>query len=322
MRRKLSVALAAVLMAVLSACGGTAGGNGTDVVTLYTADGLEDWYAQRFGEFTARTGITVQVVTAGSGEVTSRVEKERANPQADVLVTLPPFIQRAASQNLLTGSGYAPMINNYLCFIATTGQPAPRTWDDLLDPKYRGKLQYSTPGEAGDGTAVLLQLQHVFGKQGALDYLARLQANNVGPSSSTGKLQPKVAKGELLVANGDVQMNLAEIEASGGFEVFFPADATGTRSTFALPYYAGQVAGGPHPDNARKLVDFLFSPQVQATAVDAYGLPGRADVAVSGPKADRIKAVLQGVEIWQPDWNAVLAGLDADLDAYRKAVGR
>nr|WP_279537830.1 ATP-binding cassette domain-containing protein [Amycolatopsis acidicola] len=42
----------------------------------------------------------------------------------------------------------------------------------MLDPEYKGKLQYSTPGEAGDGTAVLVELQHVLGDQGALDYLA------------------------------------------------------------------------------------------------------------------------------------------------------
>ncbi len=35
-----------------------------------------------------------------------------------------------------------------------------------------------------------------------------------------------------------------------------------------------------------------------------------------------MKAALDGVDIWQPDWNAVLAKLDADLAAYKKAVGR
>ncbi|WP_186382654.1 2-aminoethylphosphonate ABC transporter substrate-binding protein [Amycolatopsis rhizosphaerae] len=342
-QKKAVIALVGLLAAVLSACGGTAGGSATggSTVTVYTVDGLEDWYTQRFDEFKAQTGITVQVVTAGSGEVASRVEKEKSNPQADILVTLPPFIQRVADEGLLspvTIAGaekvpagerdpqgrYTAMIDNYLSFIDNPKQavPAPKTWDDLLDGRFKGKLQYSTPGQAGDGTAVLIQLQHVFGKQGALDYLAKLQANNVGPSSSTGKLQPKVAKGELLVANGDLQMNLAEIDKSGGFEVFFPADATGKRSTFALPYYAGEVTGAPHADNAKKLLDFLFSPEVQAKAADAYGLPARADVTATGPKADKFKAALQGVDVWQPDWSQVLNDLDGDLAAYKKATGQ
>ena len=70
---------------------------------------------------------------------------------------------------------------------------------------------------------MLVLLQHLLGKPGALDYLTKLQANNVGPSSSTGKLQPKVSNGELLVANGDVQMNLASIKDDGSkFSIFIP----------------------------------------------------------------------------------------------------
>ena len=63
-----------------------------------------------------------------------RVAKEQANPQADVLVTLPPFIQKAAADGLLdafTPAGadmipaaskdpnghYTALVNDYLCFI-------------------------------------------------------------------------------------------------------------------------------------------------------------------------------------------------------------
>ncbi|PRC57520.1 2-aminoethylphosphonate ABC transporter substrate-binding protein, partial [Mycobacterium sp. ITM-2017-0098] len=85
----------------------------------------------------------------------------------------------------------------------------------------------------------LVLLQHLLGKPAALDYLKALQANNVGPSSSTGKLQPKVSNGELLVANGDVQMNLASIKDDGSkFSIFIPQGADGTRTTISLPYVA------------------------------------------------------------------------------------
>ncbi|WP_240483451.1 ABC transporter substrate-binding protein, partial [Streptomyces pathocidini] len=104
----------------------------------------------------------------------ARAAKEKARAQADVLVTLPPFIQRAARDGLLTpykvpGSEkvqgtdpegrYVPVVNNYLNFIhnPSSAKPAPRTYEDLLDPRFKGKLQYSTPGQAGDGTAVLIQ---------------------------------------------------------------------------------------------------------------------------------------------------------------------
>ena len=222
--RATTIVVAALIAGLTAACGGT-GSSGSGTITVYSADGLGSWYKGTFDKFTKDTGIGVNLVEAGSGEVVSRVEKEQSNPQADLLVTLPPFIQKADESGLLVPNGvdtagiaksqvgpegrYIPIVNNALSFIANPGaQPAPANWDDLLDPRFKGKLQYSTPGQAGDGTAVLVLLQHLRGKDGALEYLTKLQANNVGPSSSTGKLQPKVSNGELLVANGDVQMNL------------------------------------------------------------------------------------------------------------------
>ncbi|ELP06931.1 2-aminoethylphosphonate ABC transporter substrate-binding protein, partial [Salmonella enterica subsp. enterica serovar Enteritidis str. 6.0562-1] len=75
------------------------------VVTVYSIDGLHDgdnsWYQVQFDAFTKATGITVRYVEGGGGVVVERLAKERTNPQADVLVTAPPFIQRAAAEKLL-----------------------------------------------------------------------------------------------------------------------------------------------------------------------------------------------------------------------------
>ncbi len=343
---KLSMTLTVAALAVaLTACGGTgsSGAGSGETVTVYSADGLGTWYKTQFNAFTKSTGINVNLVEAGSGEVVSRVEKEQSNPQADLLVTLPPFIQKADSAGLLQPSGadtsgiaaqqvgpggdYLPIVDNALSFIANPGaNPPPTTWNDLLAPEYKGKLQYSTPGQAGDGTAVLVLLQHLMGKPGALDYLGKLQANNVGPSSSTGKLQPKVSNGELLVANGDVQMNLGSIKDEGSkFTLFIPASADGTKTTVSLPYVAGVTKGAPHGDGAKKLIAFLVSQDVQKTvAPDALGIPVLTSLAgpseeAAGPNTPA--GVLKGTDVWVPDWNAVLADLDADVAAYQKATG-
>jgi 2-aminoethylphosphonate transport system substrate-binding protein len=74
-------------------------------------------------------------------------------------------------------------------------------------------------------------------------------------AASTGKLAPKVAKGELLVANGDVQMNFSQAKSMPNLAIWFPATATGRPTTFALPYAAGLVTDAPHGKNAKKLLD-------------------------------------------------------------------
>ncbi|MDQ0473366.1 2-aminoethylphosphonate ABC transporter substrate-binding protein [Labrys wisconsinensis] len=318
----------------------------SNVVTIYSADGLHDgtpnWYANEFDAFTKATGITVQYIEAGSGGVVERIAKEKSNPQADVLVTLPPFIQRAAADGLLDAYApagadqipaaekdadgkFVPLVNNYMNFIynASALPAAPKSFDDLLDPKFKSKLQYSTPGQAGDGTAVMIQLIHAFGgKDQAFDFFKKLQTNNVGPSASTGKLTALVNKGELYVANGDLQMNMSQMADNPNIKVFWPAGPDGTRSTFALPYYVGLVHGAPNGDNGKKLIDFLLSKDAQATVSSvAIGLPVRQDVTPADDNFKKLKASLDGVTIWTPDWTAVLKDLKADAARWREATG-
>lgn len=325
---------------------GVAAAHAGGVVTIYSADGLHDgqpnWYQTEFDAFTKATGIKVRYVEAGSGVVVDRVLQQKANQQADVLVTLPPFIQEAAADGLLApyvpkgasrieASGtdpqhrYYPMIDDYLNFIydAAALHAAPRTFGDLLAPQLKNKIQYSTPGQAGDGTAVMIQAFHVFGsKDAGFAYLKKLQANNVGPSSSTGRLTALVNKGELYVANGDIQMNFAQMQQNPNIRIFWPAGPDGTRSTFADGYVIGLVAGAPHAANAKKLIDFLLSRQAQEQVSSiAEGFPVRTDVHPADANFKALKAMMRGVEIWTPDWNAVLATLKADVARWRQETG-
>lgn len=341
MRAGFSLAAGLLLATLAGASAEAASG----VVTIYSADGLHDgnpsWYGKEFAAFTKATGIQVQYVEGGSGGVVDRIEREKSNTQADVLVTLPPFIQKAAADGLLApytpaaaaampaankdpkGEYYA-MINNYPNFIydaAVLKQP-PATYADLLKPEFKNKLQYSTPGQAGDGTAFMLQVFHAFGSKAAgLDFLKKLQANNRGPSASTGKLTALVNKGELYVANGDLQMNLAQMADNPNVKVFFLAGPDGKKSAFALPYDIALVAHAPHAENGRKLIDFLLSKQAQAdVSTIAQGVPVRSDVTPTDANYQKLQAMLQGVTIWQPDWTAILSELKSDIAAYDNAT--
>ncbi|WP_326722870.1 2-aminoethylphosphonate ABC transporter substrate-binding protein [Streptomyces sp. NBC_00243] len=341
------------LAATLTACGGDSAASDEKVVTVYSADGLkgengDGWYDQVFKDFEKETGIKVEYVEGGSGEMVQRAVREKTNPQADVLVTLPPFIQQADGKGLL--QTYAPkgsdqvdgadkaadatwtsVVNNYFGFVYNKKElsQAPTTWDELLDAEYKNKLQYSTPGVAGDGTAVLIKAIHDFGgKDAALEYLKKLQTNNVGPSASTGKLAPKVDKGELLVANGDVQMNYAQSKSMPNLAIWFPR-ATGTAAsgggkptTFALPYAAGLVTDAPHTENGKKLLDYLLTAKAQQQVSEiGGGFSARKDIKATDANAIALTKLMDGVQIFEPDWTDIDKNLTSYVEDWKTATG-
>ncbi len=144
------------------------------VVTIYAADGLHDgkpnWAQTQFDEFTKKTGIKVQYVEAGSGGVVERVNKESTNPQADVLVTLPPFIMKAAADGLLQpytpagadhidaaqkdkGGLYVALCNNYMNFIYNTSAQARRRRPSTICSTRNSRASCSTRRPVRPATA-------------------------------------------------------------------------------------------------------------------------------------------------------------------------
>ncbi|MEU9557068.1 2-aminoethylphosphonate ABC transporter substrate-binding protein [Streptomyces fumanus] len=345
-RKPLLPLTALCLLAVpLTACGGNSAASDENVVTVYSADGLkgengDGWYDKVFEDFEKETGIEVEYVEGGSGEMVQRAAREKGNPQADVLVTLPPFIQQAGTKGLL--QKYAPenadkvtgkaadgtwttVVDNYFGFVYNKKElkRPPATWQDLLDGRFKDRLQYSTPGVAGDGTAVLIKALHDFGgERPALEYLKKLQANNVGPAASTGKLAPKVDKGELLVANGDVQMNHAQSKTMPNLGIWFPAPEGGRPTTFALPYAAGLVTKAPHSANGRELLDYLLgdTAQRQVSAIGG-GFAARRDIEATDADAADLAELMKGVDIFRPDWDDIERNLSAYVDAWKAATG-
>jgi 2-aminoethylphosphonate transport system substrate-binding protein len=309
---------------------------GPETVTVYSAGGLHDgqgsWLEKQFAAFSKTTGVDVQYVEAGAGAILDRALKDKA--RADVLITLPPFIQKAEADSMLQpyrpdaaleiDGGDAlcqPLANNYLSFIynAAALTAAPATFSDILDPRYKQKLQYSTPGQAGDGTALMLQVFHVFGDKAAgFDYLRRLQVNNVGPSPATGRLTPLVNDATLYVANGDLQMNLAQLAANKNIRIFWPAGPNGERSTISMSYYIGLLSEAPHAENAKKLIEFLLSKEAQSVIV---GEPVRKDVQRTDPDYMKLRQAMQGVTIWAPDWTKVLKELPVDVAKWHEITG-
>jgi 2-aminoethylphosphonate transport system substrate-binding protein len=321
-RKLLPAVLAATAFACLSQ-GALAG----DVV-LYTADGLENFYKDVLPAFEQKEGVKVNIVTAGSGEVVNRANIEKDAPKADVLVTLPPFIQQARQNGLLqtyrspnyqhvpaiakaADGSWATFVNNYFSFAINPAQTrtAPKSFADLLRPEFNGKVAYSNPATAGDGMAVIILTSALMGEDRAFAYLTRLEQSAKFHTKGTGYLDVLLSRNEIAVANGDLQMDLDDA-ANGGLSlkpVFLAAHAGAQPTTFQLPYAIGLIKNGPNGAEGKKLIDYLMSTAVQAKVPDVFGIPGRSDVPLAGKNGAVVRQSIAGVKLIPVDWDQVMA---------------
>ncbi|MER7686873.1 hypothetical protein [Streptomyces sp. NPDC097610] len=138
----------------------------------------------------------------------------------------------------------------------------------------------------------------------------------------------KVDKGELLVANGDVQMNYAQSKDMPNLGIWFPkatdkaTDAAGKPTTFALPYAAGLVTRAPHADNGRKLLDFMLSAKAQQRVSEiGGGFSARGDVKATDANAIALTKLMDGVALFEPDRADIDKNLTSYVEDWKTATG-
>ncbi len=104
--------------------------------------------------------------------------------------------------------------------------------------------------------------------------------------------------------------------------MWFLAKDGGRPTTFALPYAAGLVAKAPHTENGKKLLDHLLSEEAQKLVSEVGGgFPARGDVKPTDANAVELTRLMNGVEIFEPDWADTDKNLTAYVDAWKSATG-
>ncbi len=145
-----------------------------------------------------------------------------------------------------------------------TAAEAPKTWKDLLDPKWKGKLVTAHPGYSGVISTHVLALVHLYG----WDYFQQLAKNNVMLVQSAVDPAGVVASGERPVAGNGGEYTFYQAKKKGNpVEIVYPKDGVPlVVSPSAIAAFA------PHPNAARLFTDFSFSKDVQQVMADSEGL--------------------------------------------------
>ena len=154
---------------------------------------------------------------------------------------------------------------------------APRTWKDLLDPKWKGKMVTAHPGYSGVIATHVLALVHLHG----WEYFQALAKNQLMLVQSAVDPAGVVASGERPVAVNGGDYTFYQSKKQGNpVEIVYPKEGVPlVVSPTAITSFA------PHPNAARLFTDFGFTREVQQVMADSEGLyTGHPDVKYPADK--------------------------------------
>jgi 2-aminoethylphosphonate transport system substrate-binding protein len=312
-------------------CRGTSYGS---QVVVYSAKGLEYWYAAVLTNFQTNCGVQVFVQSGSSREMAARLFGEKAAPYADVIIAEAIDMTTADANDLLESDGapgstgvpddrcgprrhWCDVLENFVSFVHNPKLVAnpPRTWQDLLSPRFAGQLLLSRVDQTADGRSLLVLLDQVLGRDAALRYMTQLERSVKSHWVMTDTMSRLVASGYALVANGNLSEDMNDIAQYHNIAIWFPSQGS-TRTTVAMPYGAALVRGGRNRVNAVALLKYMWSKDGQAAVADAWAMPARTDVVADDCRSRELRTRLAGVRILRPDWEEVVRDVRVLEDAW------
>ena len=174
----------------------------------------------------------------------------------------------------------------------TPDEAIPRTYEDLLDPRWKGRMYWHANTSSG-GPLFITNLRLAWGEDKALDYLKRLAAQRmVNMTSGSGRLLvDRVMAGEIGLALNIFAHHPIISRARGAAVNSAMLDpVASTVGTMALP------RGLRHPHAAMLFVDFFLSKEGQKILSDAEYFPVREDVPTLPGLAPIIEALSRSKE--------------------------
>src|SRR5215813_13368910 len=268
-------------------------------------------------------GVAVRVERTGAERVFQRIGQEYASKiyAVDVVNSsdaahfivwkrdgiLQPYVPEDVAKHYPAehkdADGLFATFRAWLCVIAyntnmVKAEEAPKSFADLLDPKWAGKIVKAHPGYSGTIMTATFQMARDLG-WGYFEKLAKQRVMQVQSSADPPK---KLALGERAVMADGNEYNIFQLKEKGDpVEIVYP-----TEGTPLIVGPSGLLKDAPSPKAARLLQSFMFSAECQQLMVDYGGLrslhalvkdkPGRKPLAEIKLMKDDPAAVEQQAE--------------------------
>ncbi|CDP52052.1 extracellular solute-binding protein [Paradevosia shaoguanensis] len=325
-RKRSFLGMAVGLMATTALVGGAFAQDGS--VVIYTAHkaSIVDTLLPLFEQ---ETGLKAEVVKLGSSDVFKRARAEAGAPAADVIWSVtgsqltenkdlleayqPADFDKVDQQFVVDPSWTPYTAVVYVLAVNTDMLPldqAPKTWAELVDPKWKGQIVSARADGSGSAMQQLQTVLTVFGDEG-WDKYTQLASNFVF-SDSSGAVPRFVADGEASMGLTLEDNALEYVQGGAPMGIVHLTDGTA-----ATPDGVALVKGGPNPEGGKKFIDWAMSKSTQEKlAMDIGRRSVRTDVA--GPAGTPNLSDLQLIKV-KP--LADFGGVDEVLAKWRTAIG-
>jgi iron(III) transport system substrate-binding protein len=155
----------------------------------------------------------------------------------------------------------------------------PKTFEDLLDPKWKGKLAWNIQPSISAGQGFAGSLLIAWGEQRARAYLEKLAKQNITPLKVSGRqVLDLVIAGEYPIGL-QIFNNHAFISSSKGA----PVDWIKMEPPLVTYSVMSVLKDAPSPAAGRLLIDFIVSEEGQKVFADAGELPVHPGVKIKDP---------------------------------------
>ena len=160
-------------------------------------------------------------------------------------------------------------------------EDAPKSIFDLADPKWKGQVAIADP-RFGSTSFHVAALYAELGDERADEFFRKLKANDVKIVPGNSVVRDMVARGEVKLGLTDTDdVNVALEDKQPVAMVFPDHDGMGVP---VMPNMVSLIANAPHPEEGKKLIDYLLSPEVERMLAQSEAVQIPLHEGIEGPK--------------------------------------
>lgn len=300
-------------------------------LVIYSAGpgGLSEALAVKFEQ---ETGIHVELFQSTTGKILSKLEAEKANSIADVVVLASwPSAMTLKAQGMTQAyaeaknadklhEGFVDTDSHLFGYSASAlgityntnlvAEPG-KDWSDFADNKFQGMVNIPDPTLSGSCMDFISGYMCTFQENG-WSLFEELQANGVEVGGANkAALEPVVTGAKGVVLAGVDYMAYSNKAKGEPVDIVYPASGT-----VVNPRAVMILKDAHNLENAQLYIDFMLSDAAQELVKEAFIIPGRADVRCDN------RANMDEIPLLDYDWDVMAEQQTANIEQFSNIFGQ